>query len=107
MIMRIRAAEHLAEDGDIVKSAENLSFVVRRGWQPAGPRMSIVFVGLPSSSSSYFNLFLRRVCDLPGAREWIGDDRNFEFGSSVQRSLFEVSRRAVEQDVSESGDAER
>jgi len=86
---RIRATDHLDADGSVVRSGVALADAALKALETS----EVVIVslkGLKGASSSYFNVFLRRIeegCGLTEIREHI----QLEFGSKIQEMVFERS----------------
>ena len=83
------ATEHLDPDGSVVKSGIALADVALRTLEQDGT-VRISLKGLKGASSSYFNVFLRRIEEGCGLAE-IGRRIKLEFGSNVQETVFQRS----------------
>ena len=85
----VLATEHLDPDGSVVKSGIALADVTLRTLEQSGT-VRISLKGLKGASSSYFNVFLRRIEEECGVAE-IGRHIKLEFGSKVQEMVFQRS----------------
>jgi hypothetical protein len=85
----ITASDHLDPDGSIVKSGIILADAAVKALEEHG-RVRISLRGLKGASSSYFNVFLRRMEEQCGLAV-VGDNVLLEFGSKVQEMVFERS----------------
>lgn len=85
----IEATDHLDPDGSVVRSGVALADAVVRALNEAGS-VTISLKGLKGASSSYFNVFLRRIEEACGLAE-IGRHIHLTFESNVQRMVFERS----------------
>ena len=87
--VRIIATEYLDADGSVVRSGVAVADAALNALETS----EVVIVsleGLKGASSSYFNVFLRRIeegCGLAEIREHI----QLEFGSKIQEMIFERS----------------
>jgi hypothetical protein len=93
--MELRAVDHLSEDMDVVASAERFASAARRAMLDGHAAIVLDFAGLPATSSSYFNLVVRVLDEVPGGPSLLEDESRLRFGSPRQRAMFERSREAV------------
>lgn len=85
----LMATDHLDPDGSVVRSGVALADAAIRALEKGGS-VSISLRGLKGASSSYFNVFLRRIEEACGLGE-IGRDIHLEFDSSVQEMIYQRS----------------
>jgi hypothetical protein len=93
--MQLRAVDHLTEDMDVVASAERFAIAARRALLDGDAAVVLDFAGLPATSSSYFNLIVHVLDEVPGGLSLLDDELRLRFGSPRQRAMFERSREAV------------
>ena len=89
----IRAVDHLASDESVVRSGVALADAVITALENQD-FVTISFAGLKGASSSYFNVFLRRIQEGSGVAE-LGNHIRLEFGSNVQKMIYERSLEAL------------
>lgn len=98
-IVRIYAREHVDPEGSVVRSGMALAEAVLSAVESAaGAHVEVDLAGIKGASSSYFNVFLRRIDE--GCGLAVFDDRiKLRFGSNVQQLVysrsFESMRRGV------------
>lgn len=85
----IAATDHLDPSGSVVKSGVALAEAALRALERAGT-VRISLKGVKGASSSYFNVFLRRIEEGCGLAE-IGEHIQLEFGSRIQEMVFQRS----------------
>jgi len=86
---RLRAIDHLDGDGSVVRSGVAVADAALEALETSEV-VIISLGGLKGASSSYFNVFLRRIEEGCGLVE-IGDHIQLEFGSKIQEMIFERS----------------
>ena len=86
---QVVATEHLDPGGSVVRSGIALADATLRALEE-GDIVRISLKGLKGASSSYFNVFLRRIEEECGLEE-IGRHILLEFGSGVQEMVFQRS----------------
>jgi hypothetical protein len=86
---RIVATEHVDPNGSVVRSGIALADATLRALESANS-VTISLRGLKGASSSYFNVFLRRIEEDGGLAE-IGQHIHLEFGSKLQEMVFQRS----------------
>ncbi len=87
--MFIVASEHVDPEGSVVKSGIVLADATLRALEE-NDTVTISLKGLKGASSSYFNVFLRRIEEECGLAE-IEDHIHLEFGSKIQEMVFQRS----------------
>ena len=85
----IVASDHLDPNGSVVRSGVALAEAALRALEQSGT-VRITLKGLKGASSSYFNVFLRRIEEECGLAE-IGRHIQLEFGSNIQEMVFQRS----------------
>jgi hypothetical protein len=86
---RIVATEHVDPNGSVVRSGIALADATLKALERASS-VTISLKGLKGASSSYFNVFLRRIEEDGGLAE-IGQHIHLEFGSKLQEMVFQRS----------------
>lgn len=89
----IRAVDHLAADESVVRSGVALADAVIKALDSVDS-MTVSFAGLKGASSSYFNVFLRRIQEGCGVAE-LGGHIRLEFGSNIQKMIYDRSLEAL------------
>lgn len=90
----IRAVDHLDADESVVRSGLALADAVIKSLE-SQDSVIVSFDGLKGASSSYFNVFLRRIQEGCGVVE-LGEHIQLEFGSKIQRMIYDRSLEALE-----------
>jgi len=92
-VIAIKATEHMDPGGSIVHSGLAFADAVLNKLGP-GISIELDLRGLKGASSSYFNVFLRRIDEACGLAEL---DRHISprFGSKVQEMVYRRSLEAV------------
>lgn len=85
----VNATDHLDPGGSVVRSGIALADAVLEALEQSGA-VNVSLRGLKGASSSYFNVFLRRIEEGCGLAE-IGSRIRLEFGSKIQEMVFERS----------------
>ena len=85
----IAASDHLDPNGSVVRSGVALAEAVLSALEQSGT-VKISLKGVKGASSSYFNVFLRRIEEGCGLAE-IGRHILLEFGSNIQEMVFQRS----------------
>ena len=86
---RLAASDHVDSEGSIVRSGMMLAEAVL-GALDEGVDVTVSFEGLKGASSSYFNVFLRRIDEGCGIAE-INEHIHLEFSSKVHELVYERS----------------
>ena len=86
---QIAASDYVDPNGSVVKSGIMLADAAVKALEEHGC-VRISLKGLKGASSSFFNVFLRRIEEECGLAE-IGDHLLLEFGSKVQEMVFQRS----------------
>jgi hypothetical protein len=86
---RIAASEHLDAEGSVVKSGMALADATLKALEESGA-VEISLANLKGASSSYFNVFLRRIEEECGLAE-IGKHIHLQFGSKIQEMVYNRS----------------
>lgn len=99
---RVAARDHIDPDGSVVRSGMALADAVLQALE-TGRVVEVSLDGLRGASSSYFNVFLRRIDEACGVAE-LGEHIQMLFASKVQemvylRSLDSVRRGAKKSPV--------
>lgn len=89
----LTAVNHLDSEGSVVRSGIVLAEAVLQTLDRDG-KAFVSFAGLRGASSSYFNVFLRRIQEGCGLAE-IGDHIVLEFGSPIQEMIYQRSLDAI------------
>lgn len=92
-VVRLEAIEHLDAEGSVVRSGMIFADAVLKALD-AGSEVVASFGGLKGASSSYFNVFLRRIEEACGLAE-IDSHIKLDFGSPVQKMIFGRSFEAM------------
>jgi len=92
-VKTLTASEHLDADGSIVRSGMALAEAVLRELDE-GFMVRVSLSGVKGASSSYFNVFLRRIDEGCGLTE-IGRHIHIEFGSRIQEIVFKRSLESM------------
>lgn len=92
--VRILANEHLDPDGSIVKSGVNLADAVLAEIEK-GCRVVVSLDGFKAISSSFFNVFLRRIDEACGLAEF-DKSISFQFRTRIQKMIFQRSYDAIQ-----------
>lgn len=92
-VRQIRATELLDPSGSLVESGLRLANAVIDGLN-SGEIVQVSLHGLKGASSSYFNVFLRRIDEACGVAR-LNDHVQLEFGSRVQKMMFDASLDAL------------
>lgn len=94
--VRIVATDYVDPDGSVVKSGLRLADAVLCALGEA-ESVIVSLAGLRGASSSYFNVFLRRIYEAAG-RDVLDSGITLEFASALQREIYDRSRQAVMHD---------
>lgn len=90
----IQAVDHLAPDESIVRSGIALADAVLHALEDR-QKVAVSFKGIKGASSTYFNVFLRRIQEGYGLKA-LDEQIQLEFGSNVQRMIYDRSLQAIE-----------
>jgi len=96
-VVRLEAVDHLDADGSVVRSGMVFADAVLKSLD-VGNEVTASFRGLKGASSSYFNVFLRRIEEACGVAE-INVHIKLDFGSPVQKMIFDRSFDAMRKGV--------
>lgn len=102
--VRLEALDHVDSEGSVVRSGMLFADAVLRKLD-AGQVVTASFKGLRGASSSYFNVFLRRIEEACGLAE-IHQHIVVEFGTSVQKMVFDRSFDAMRKGVRQPSQSE-
>ena len=92
--VQLNATDYVADDGSVVHSGVILGDAVLDVLNKEKKKVRVSLLGLKGASSSYFNVFLRRINEGCGVDE-IGETIELEFDSNVQRLMFERSHDSM------------
>lgn len=90
---RVSARDHIDPDGSVVRSGMALAEAVLRELKSSAS-VEVSLEGLHGASSSYFNVFLRRIDEECGIAE-MGEHIHVRFGSRVQEMVYNRSLESV------------
>lgn len=89
----VRAIDCIDVEGSVVRSGLLLADAVLKSLEERG-HVSVSFEGLKGASSSYFNVFLRRIEEGCGLAE-LGARIQVYFGSRIQKLVYDRSFEAI------------
>ena len=98
----LKAIDLLDGDGSVVKSAIKLADAVIAALN-SRRLVEVSFSGLKGASSSYFNVFLRRINEACGLQQF-QQHVKLQFGSPVQKMMYDSSLRALSRGTPKAGD---
>ncbi|MFH1108855.1 MAG: hypothetical protein V1790_06635 [Planctomycetota bacterium] len=99
-IVHVYAREHVDSAGSVVRSGMALAEAVLDALE-SGAFVEVDMAGIKGASSSYFNVFLRRVDE--GCGLAVFDDRiKLRFGSNVQQIVYSRSFESLRRGVTNS-----
>jgi|GEM_PF-910141 len=91
--VQILAVDHLDQDQSVVRSGIALAEIVLNTLE-SNQAVIVSFDGLKGASSSYFNVFLRRIQEGCGLAE-LGRHIEVSFSSEIQKMVYERSLDAI------------
>jgi hypothetical protein len=99
-LVQILARDHIDIDGSVVRSGMALAEAVLKAMENEG-RAEVNLEGIKGASSSYFNVFLRRIDE--GCGLVVFEDRvRLQFASNVQKMVYTRSFESMKRGTSNS-----
>lgn len=99
-IVHVQAREHVDPEGSVVRSGMALAEAVLKAIE-SGAHVEVDFEGIKGATSSYFNVFLRRIDEGCGLAVFEGRIK-LRFASNVQEMVYSRSFESMKRGVSNS-----